>query len=624
MSSKDPKPNSNVKEDVVKETLVGTGNSGTSTGNGGSEKDAKLQPLAAFFGVMVYVVVGLIIAWQFPTARELIIKWRLGIAVFVVVVFAVSFFKPIREGLAKTTPKGRIGLVLFGVIPVLLVLFGMVVLLPERYQVAALRVIFLVPVCFLPAIMYYLFMATKKNSLFNEFIMNLDRLGLLDLEPGEREAERENRVLAYQQRFEAVYGAAPTDLADLVLVPVAEGRISRERRSKTGTGSGTISDIFSGETAVPVVLSTVLIALGWLITLPPWETADLTTKPDMPAKQEGPAKAHRAEQSTDKLLASLIPQESIGPLAMIQAEDQPADPSAAQTEPQQAEAQPQSQPATKEPRAMSQKWLAAFNPESTPVHFAFLGAYFFCLQMLFRRYVRRDLRASAYVSVALRIILAVIGTWVVVAAAAALPAGWLPNRDSAEYSSRLLVLGFVIGVFPRVAWQIIQSLTKRAFGLAVDSLKTQLPVNDLDGLTVWHEARLEEEDIENIPNMATADIVDLMLNTRFPPDRIIDWVDQAILYTHLGPEESKAGVIPRRDVLRVHCIRTASGLVEAYNRSSNHDDLDKFEKILPSADGARSPMRSLVDELGTIPNLELIQTWRRLEPHTHVETATAD
>ena len=66
-----------------------------------------------------------------------------------------------------------------------------------------------------------------------------------------------------------------------------------------------------------------------------------------------------------------------------------------------------------------------------------------------------------------------------------------------------------------------------------------MPVSDLDGLTVWHEARLEEEDIENIPNMATTEIVDLMLSTRFPPDRIIDWVDQAIFFTHLGPDEEE-------------------------------------------------------------------------------------
>ena len=37
-----------------------------------------------------------------------------------------------------------------------------------------------------------------------------------------------------------------------------------------------------------------------------------------------------------------------------------------------------------------------------------------------------------------------------------------------------------------------------------------------------HEARLDDEDIENTPNMATADLLELMINTRFPADRLVD------------------------------------------------------------------------------------------------------
>lgn len=44
---------------------------------------------------------------------------------------------------------------------------------------------------------------------------------------------------------------------------------------------------------------------------------------------------------------------------------------------------------------LAEQWLAALVPAETPVTFAFLGAYFFGLQLLFRRYVRRDLRGSA-------------------------------------------------------------------------------------------------------------------------------------------------------------------------------------------------------------------------------------
>jgi hypothetical protein len=160
-----------------------------------------------------------------------------------------------------------------------------------------------------------------------------------------------------------------------------------------------------------------------------------------------------------------------------------------------------------------------------------------------------------------------------------------------------------------VAWQIVQAAVKRFTGAALllPSLQAQLPISDLDGLTVWHEARLEEEDVENIPNMATVDLVDLMIDTRFPAERIIDWVDQAILYTHLGPEKPQANQPTRREILRAHGIRTASGLVEAFHRSKQSPERG-FEKIL-DAEG-RSPMRSLIDALGTNPNLKLVQVWR--------------
>jgi hypothetical protein len=183
----------------------------------------------------------------------------------------------------------------------------------------------------------------------------------------------------------------------------------------------------------------------------------------------------------------------------------------------------------------------------------------------------------------------------------------------------LMVLGFVIGVFPRVAWQVIQAAVKRFTGAALllPTLQAQLPISDLDGLTVWHEARLEEEDIENIPNMATADLVDLLINTRFPPDRLIDWVDQAILYTHLGPA-AKKDEPGAREILRSHGIRTASSLIEVHGRSDEHGTTAALDKMLddPAAQGP-SRLQSLVDAVQTNPNLALIQTWRGMHAPQH-------
>ena len=36
-------------------------------------------------------------------------------------------------------------------------------------------------------------------------------------------------------------------------------------------------------------------------------------------------------------------------------------------------------------------------------------------------------------------------------------------------------------------------------------------------------------------NLATANFVDVILHSRVPVGRLIDWVDQAILYMHLEP-----------------------------------------------------------------------------------------
>lgn len=518
-----------------------------------------LNPLGIGLGVLFYMAVAIGLAALSSTARAFMIKRWPWLLLAALVIVAVSAALATRRWFKKTTAQRRIGVIIFAVIPLVTAGVGAVTFLEVAYRGALLTSIFLLCVCLLPAVMYYLFIATKKYSILNEFIINLDRLGLLDaggpnpdgnktLGSPETEDERRNRILTYLQKFEAVYGAFPTDLGGLVLQPTDLSKVLYDRRLNKSEGS-TFASIFTAETTVPVILATVLIALGWLITMPPWEGALPTAGPN-------------AQQA--------------------------------------------------------QNWLHIFTPQKTPVHYAFLGAYFFSMQLLFRRYVRRDLRPSAYVAVSLRIILAVISTWIAVAAMGAMFERFTVGSPTPTATAQLLVLGFVIGVFPRVLWQLIRGAVKTFGGsvLRVPSLQTELPISQLDGLTVWHESRLEEEDIENVPNMATADLVDMLLNTRFPPDRIVDWVDQAILYTHLGPSKVNGRSDPRREALRTQGIRTASALIEAYNRSEGHNDLAEFEKILKDPGSSRSPIRSLVDTMQTNPNLRLIQTWRGLLPHS--------
>src|SRR6266568_2445140 len=153
--------------------------------------------------------------------------------------------------------------------------------------------------------------------------------------------------------------------------------------------------------------------------------------------------------------------------------------------------------------------------------FGFLGAYAFILQMLIRRFFQSDLRPSAYAHSMLRIIIVLI---IVTALYQLLPPSSL-RTDAA--------VAFIVGFFPLVGMQALQRTAAAALRVAVPSLSQPYPLNQIDGLTIWYEARLLEAGIEDMQSLATANIVDVILHIRVPVGRIVDWVDQAHLYLQL-------------------------------------------------------------------------------------------
>ena len=487
-----------------------------------------------------YFILAAWILWTNDTTKPLLKEyWYIYAGLFVAVLGAL-LITSVQRTLIAATAKTRIRWIVFGGLPSLVLVYLVIaeLIVPEEYVITSFRIPFIFIATLFPAVMYYLFIATRRASLLIEFISNLHRLGLLT----------EQHFLIYLQRFEAVFGPTNPDAITQAAFPeirwTSQDGLNNADPSQISRREG-LAGIFTPETTIPLVFATTVFAMGWMLTLPPWGGDGF----------EGPL-------GTDG-------------------------------------------------NPLWTEWLA---PDATPANFAFLGAYFFSLQTLFRRYVRRDLRPSAYVAVSLRIIIAFILTWVVEKYVLSTSGG-----STLGLSSQLYIIGFVIGAFPPVGWQLIQSTLKKFPGatLAVPSLESQMPLSKLDGLTVWHLARLEEEDIENIPNMATADLVDLMLHTRIPPDRIIDWVDQAILYTHLGPEDD--GKSSRHKALRSHGIRTATSLLAAYDGSKTRGDVEELVKILPGKNTDRSEFISLVDTVVSSPNLNQIIYWKQHSPHVQLE-----
>ena len=271
----------------------------------------------------------------------------------------------------------------------------------------------------------------------------------------------------------------------------------------------------------------------------------------------------------------------------------------------------------------------------------FLGSYVFVLQSLVRRYFQNDLKASAYYAITERIIIVPI---VIAALSVA-----LPMSDRAEIAP-----AFVVGVFPVVGLRAINSLVSRRLTTTIPSLQSAYPLSNLDGMTIWYETRLLEEGIEDMQSLITANVVDLMLNTRIPVSRIVDWLDQAHLYIHLAPceeptstrrkrksarsgEASNGHETSDRKLLRRYGIRCATDLEDAFAgyvrtdaslrpRVAKADQEDYYGglKNLIKVDGGPSVTLTVLNCLQREPTLDYVRNWKAVEARATLRSSRSD
>lgn len=273
-------------------------------------------------------------------------------------------------------------------------------------------------------------------------------------------------------------------------------------------------------------------------------------------------------------------------------------------------------------------WTAAlYNPELsfgsttdptiwTVLTFAFTGAYVFFLQTLLRRYFQADLRAGAYVSGYVRVVAALL---IVVVVHAAMPAQTPGNL--------LVAIAFVVGWFPNAGMQWLMRVVSRRLRSTVPSLEPAYPLNRLDGLNLWYETRLLEEGIEDLENLVTAMMVDVLLHTRVPVARLVDWVDQALLLIHLPAEPatvdqkgfrhkqrllaaSREAGDHERHVLRECGIRSATSLLRALHSSRSQAEREDLLTHLETRELSRSRVLTLRAVLAADPRLGTIYNWQ--------------
>lgn len=179
---------------------------------------------------------------------------------------------------------------------------------------------------------------------------------------------------------------------------------------------------------------------------------------------------------------------------------------------------------------------------------AFLGAYIWGLQHIFRRYSVNDLRPSVYYRLGSRMILASIIALVIFNAYEALSGG--SNTGGGITSNIWPAIAFIIGMFPRRGQQLL--MERLPFVAPVSNPTVpKAPLEMIEGITIHDRMRFEEQGIDTCYDLATADFIPLILKTPYGARELVDWILQAKLCVHFGESVKE---------LRLHGIRTALDL----------------------------------------------------------------
>ncbi len=211
-----------------------------------------------------------------------------------------------------------------------------------------------------------------------------------------------------------------------------------------------------------------------------------------------------------------------------------------------------------------------FVPVRNAFTFGFLGAYFFTLNMIFRRYVRADLTPKTYAHVTVRLLITIVLVWVI---------DNLPQfGDGSALETGLFAVAFIVGFIPETGLTLIQDFVKKIANMSSKEKET-LSLNDLEGVHLYDRARLLEEGIENIENLAHHNMIELIARTRIPTSRLVDMFDQAVLYLHCGLQDGKNKDF--YNTLKSHGIRTATDLDFALGTKAAFTALKKIEPPLP-------------------------------------------
>jgi hypothetical protein len=178
------------------------------------------------------------------------------------------------------------------------------------------------------------------------------------------------------------------------------------------------------------------------------------------------------------------------------------------------------------------------------------GAVAYSLFMIGRRFLDYDLTPRVYIYTATRFTLAFV-----IGAVVGVLLGVTTTAAGTSFDltlSTVAVVAFVIGFFPERGWEFLSQAARASLRQSRRDSK-EVRLSAIEGMSIFQQGRLRQDGIENVQNLAAANVPALVANTPFSVGQLIDWIDQAILLVYTSDDQSRAlaklGIIRASDVL---------------------------------------------------------------------------
>jgi hypothetical protein len=183
--------------------------------------------------------------------------------------------------------------------------------------------------------------------------------------------------------------------------------------------------------------------------------------------------------------------------------------------------------------------------------FSAFGTYIYVMQRLISRVNSGAMSAKFLLSSAFQAAISIIGGYVIGACGML---SKLPDFQAGVY--------FLAGLFNSYLMEYLRTSAIRVFHPSNEPTE-RLPLRMIDGIEDDEVSLLAELGVTEIQHLATSDAGVLTIRSLFPFNRVVDWIDQAILITHL-----RGRIVEARRV----AIRSASDYIVVIQNLTQSDD----------------------------------------------------